>query len=230
MGHDENHNLSNIHFGRSNNNELYCNNKPIYNDKHIELPNISAIADTVQSCLEQPDELKDFDDLFNFQQFGFSNHLYKDIMEDLYKKLNVEISSNDENQNHLTLIKPQFEVPLPPLQPAVFLPTFLEPTPPNLELFDIDNELQSTEMRLVTFFNKINKNNADNEEDEKAKDLEIYIQGAAEILGIMDKVNENDCENEEDETKKESSLSQTQKCMKILHIVGNELIRAKTMQ
>merc|ERR1712129_480081 len=192
-------------------------NTPIYNEQHVELPNIAAI---VQSCLEQPDELKDFDQLFHFEQFGFSNLMYKDVMTDLYKKLNVEISSHDANQNHLTLIKPQFDVPLPPLQPAVFLPTFLEPTPPNLELFDIENELQSTEMRLVNFYNKIHKNQED-EIDEKEKDLEIYIQGAAEILGIMDKVNDNE-ENE--------ILDQTQKCMKILHIVANELMHAKTMR
>eukprot|EP01084_Bolivina_argentea_P269989 458982_1 len=143
-------------------------------------------------------------------------------MDDLYKKLNVEISVNDINQNHLTLIKPQFEVPLPPLQPAVFLPTFLEAAPPNLELFDIDNELQSTQMRLITFFNKIYKNN----KESTNKDLEIYIQGCAEILGIVDKINNNDDSNQ---SEKDQSLNQTQKCMKMLHIVANKLIKAKTM-
>eukprot|EP01084_Bolivina_argentea_P116381 206797_1 len=157
--------------------------------------------------------------LYSILNSSFSNHLYKDVMSELYKKLNVEISNNDENQNHLTLIKPQFEVPLPPLQPAVFLPTFLEPPPPNLELFDIDNQLQSTEMRLVTFFNKIHQNN---DAESRDKDLEIYIQGTAEILGIVDKVNENELE-------KEMTLTQTQKCMKILNIVGNEIIKAKTI-
>jgi len=205
--------------------------KRLYNDKHIEMPNIAAIADTVQSCLEQPPELKDFDHLFDFTQFSFSNHLYKKVMGDLYHKLGVEISSSDENQNHLTLIKPQFEVPLPPLQPAVFLPTFLEPMPPKLELFDIDNELQSTEMRLVTFFNKINS--AKDEAKDVEKDLEIYVQGCAEILGIVDKVNQNSDERKsEDEQERENenqTLTQTQKCMKILHIVASELIDAKTM-
>lgn len=225
---DENDmNLSNIDI-RNNPSNL---NKQIYNDKHIELPNIAAIADTVQSCLEQPAELKDFDQLFNFDQFEFSNHLYKDVISDLYKKLNVEISANDENQNHLTLIKPQFEVPLPPLQPAVFLPTFLEPMPPNLELFDIDDELQSTQTRLVTFYNKINKSLNDDEEydsDDREKDLEIYVQGCGEILGIIDQVNEeNDDSGNTDNDNNE--LTQTQKCMKILNIVANEIIKAKAM-
>ena len=213
-------------------------NKKIYNEKHIEIPNIAAIADVVQSCLEIPEELKPFDELFDFKQFGFSNFLYKDVVCDLYKKLNVEVSSHEEDANNLTLIKPQFQVPLPPLQPAVFLPTFLEPMPPNLELFDIDNELQSTEMRLVTFFNKINGGNARDEssEDSKEKDLEIYVQGCAEILGIVDKVNRNDDQQSTDDTtfsssedRQPSTLTQTQKCMKVLHIVANELINAKTM-
>jgi len=37
----------------------------------------------------------------------------------------------------LSLIPPQFEVPLPPLQPAVFPPYMKDPTPPALELFDL---------------------------------------------------------------------------------------------
>lgn len=229
--HDENDmNLGNMHHHSG------SGKKKIYNEKHIEIPNIAAIADTVQSCLEFPEELKPFDELFNFKQFGFSNWLYKDVVTDLYPKLNVEISPHEEDSNNLTLIKPQFEVPLPPLQPAVFLPTFLEPMPPKLELFDIDNELQSTEMRLVNFFNKINGNKGkdDSTEDSKDKDLEIYVQGCAEILGIVDKVNKNDEQSTDDtytdsDDQPPSTLTQTQKCMKILHIVANELINAKTM-
>ena len=49
----------------------------------------------------------------------------------LYDKLGVK-------KHALTLIHPQFEVPLPPLQPAVFPPAIREPPPPALELFDLD--------------------------------------------------------------------------------------------
>ena len=49
----------------------------------------------------------------------------------LYDKLGVK-------KHALTLIHPQFEAPLPPLQPAVFPPAIKEPPPPALELFDLD--------------------------------------------------------------------------------------------
>lgn len=49
----------------------------------------------------------------------------------LYDKLGVK-------KHALTLIHPQFEAPLPPLQPAVFPPAIREPPPPALELFDLD--------------------------------------------------------------------------------------------
>lgn len=38
---------------------------------------------------------------------------------------------------------PQFETPLPPLQPAVFPPAIREPPPPALELFDLDESFAS---------------------------------------------------------------------------------------
>lgn len=37
----------------------------------------------------------------------------------------------------LRLITPQFETPLPPLQPSVFPPSFRELSNPQLELFDL---------------------------------------------------------------------------------------------
>lgn len=40
----------------------------------------------------------------------------------------------------LPLWRPALEVPFPPLQPAVFPPAFVEPPPPALELFDLDEE------------------------------------------------------------------------------------------
>ncbi|VDM69089.1 unnamed protein product, partial [Strongylus vulgaris] len=73
----------------------------------------------------------------------------------------------------LTLIVPQFEVPLPPLLPAVFPPNFRELPPPKLELFDLDEMFSSQDVRLVQLTNKCEE-----------KDLEFYIREAGEILGI----------------------------------------------
>ena len=55
---------------------------------------------------------------------------------DLYAKLKVK-------KHALTLIAPQFETPLPPLQPAVFPPALTELPPPALELFDLDEQFAS---------------------------------------------------------------------------------------
>lgn len=59
----------------------------------------------------------------------------------LYDKLGVK-------KHALTLIHPQFEAPLPPLQPAVFPPAIREPPPPALELFDLDECFATDHVRM----------------------------------------------------------------------------------
>jgi intraflagellar transport protein 52 len=54
----------------------------------------------------------------------------------------------------LTLIPPQFEVPLPPLQPAVFMPPMRDLPPPALDLFDLDAEFETEKSRLAQLTNK----------------------------------------------------------------------------
>ncbi|XP_028029439.1 intraflagellar transport protein 52 homolog [Bombyx mandarina] len=54
----------------------------------------------------------------------------------------------------LKLIAPQFETPFPPLQLAVFPPTFREPPPPPLELFDLDEAFSSERSQLARLANK----------------------------------------------------------------------------
>ena len=65
----------------------------------------------------------------------------------LYDKLGVK-------KHALTLIQPQFETPMPPLQPAVFPPAFKEPAGPALELFDLDEEFASEHVRLAVLLVK----------------------------------------------------------------------------
>lgn len=61
----------------------------------------------------------------------------------LYDKLGVK-------KHALTLIHPQFEAPLPPLQPAVFPPAIREPPPPALELFDLDESFATDHVSLLS--------------------------------------------------------------------------------
>ena len=64
-----------------------------------------------------------------------------------FKQLNVK-------HEPLTLITPQFETPLPPLQPAVFPPQFRELEPPKLDLFDLDEQFSSEKVRIAQQTNK----------------------------------------------------------------------------
>jgi intraflagellar transport protein 52 len=77
----------------------------------------------------------------------------------------------------LRLIVPQFETPLPPLQPAVFPPSFRELTNPSLELFDLDEAFSSEKARLAQITNKCSE-----------EDLEYYVRECGDILGITAKL------------------------------------------
>ncbi len=84
----------------------------------------------------------------------------------LYETLGVKHES-------LSLIPPQFECPLPPLQPAVFPPSLRELPPPALDQFDLDEHFASEKLRLAQLTNKCLDD-----------DLEYYIKESGEILGI----------------------------------------------
>ncbi len=67
--------------------------------------------------------------------FKIDNHLVPEVF-DLYSKLNLK-------QESLSIIPPQFETPLPPLQLAVFDPIVKDFPNPSLELFDLDEQFAS---------------------------------------------------------------------------------------
>eukprot|EP00434_Breviolum_minutum_P023117 symbB.v1.2.020394.t1/scaffold1715.1/size104970/4 len=79
----------------------------------------------------------------------------------------------------LTLIPPQFETPMPALQPAVFPPCLREAVPPNLDLFDLDEQFASERVRLAQLTNKCTD-----------EDLDFYIRQAGDILGVSQKLGE----------------------------------------
>lgn len=51
----------------------------------------------------------------------------------------------DVVHQHLTLIPPTFETPMPALQAAVFPPSLKELDPPPLDLFDLDEHFANEE-------------------------------------------------------------------------------------
>ncbi|KAF5828565.1 osm-6-like protein [Dunaliella salina] len=131
------------------------------------LPDTASLADKLKGCLQEGDEIsRDWTTLFDNNLFKFDTSLIPEALA-LYEKLHVKKAP-------LTLIPPQFETPLPPLQPAVFPPAIREPPPPALELFDLDDSFASEHNRLAYLTNKCFGD----------ADLEYYIAEAGHILGL----------------------------------------------
>lgn len=129
-------------------------------------PDTSIMAEQTKACLQETDEVpRDITSLFDSALFKFDTILLPKVLR-AYEELDVK-------HDPLTLIQPQFETPLPPLQPAVFPPQFQELAPPPLEMFDLDEQFSSEKGRLAQVTNKY--------EDSQ---LEYYVQECGDILGI----------------------------------------------
>lgn len=138
----------------------------------VELPDIASLAERLRGCLQEPEPIPlNFLDMFDDSLFSFDISQIPEVVM-LYKKMDVKLDP-------LTLIPPQFQVPLPPLEPAVFPPQMRELPHPALELYDLDAEFASTEVRLAQLSNKC---------DDTEDDLEYFVQESGEILGITEKV------------------------------------------
>jgi len=134
------------------------------------VPDTESLAERLRVCLQETEELPvDFTQMFDSTLFKFDTNLIPEAVK-LYERLNVK-------HEPLSLIPPQFEVPLPPLQPAVFMPCLRELPPPALDLFDLDEHLSSEKLRLAQITNKCTD-----------ADLEYFICEAGEILGIADQI------------------------------------------
>lgn len=134
----------------------------------VQIPDIEAIAEHLRPCLQESEELpSDFTQMFDNKLFKYDTNLIPAAVE-LYDKVNVK-------HEPLTLIKPTFEVPLPPLQPAVWMPCLRELPPPALDLFDLDEDFASEKLRLAQLTNKCTD-----------ADLEYFVREAGEILGVSE--------------------------------------------
>uniref|UniRef100_A0A3Q1HNZ1 Uncharacterized protein n=1 Tax=Anabas testudineus TaxID=64144 RepID=A0A3Q1HNZ1_ANATE len=111
------------------------------------LPDTGCLSEQLRVCLQEGDENpKDFTSLFDMSLFNLSTDTLPQVIS-AYKQLNVK----DEP---LQLIAPQFETPLPQLQPAVFPPALSDLPPPMLDLFDLDEMFSSEKVRLAQLTNK----------------------------------------------------------------------------
>ncbi|XP_064485249.1 intraflagellar transport protein 52 homolog isoform X2 [Ornithodoros turicata] len=151
-------------------NELNLNTvdaaNPEISDYHM-IPAIGLLADSPLSCLQESDELPtNHAELFDTKLFALDNSVLPEVI-DAYQKLNMK-------HEPLRLITPQFETPLPPLQPAVFPPAFRELGRPKLELFDLDEAFSSEGQRLAQLANKCTDD----------ADLEYFVCECGDVLGV----------------------------------------------
>ncbi|XP_070600887.1 intraflagellar transport protein 52 homolog isoform X2 [Erythrolamprus reginae] len=134
------------------------------------LPDIATLSERLRVCLQEGDENpRDFTTLFDMSIYQLDTTALPKIIKS-YEQLNVKYES-------LQLIQPQFETPLPALQPAVFPPAFRELPPPNLDLFDLDETFSSEKARLAQITNKCTED-----------DLEFYVRKCGDILGVTNKL------------------------------------------
>ncbi|KAF0981740.1 hypothetical protein FDP41_012397 [Naegleria fowleri] len=138
---------------------------PEVNDYQF-LPDSKSISEKVKSCLQESEELPiDFNELFVDKMFKFDTDLVPDAIN-LYAQLGVK-------HTPLTFIPPAFETPLPSLKPAVYPPSLREFAPPEIDLFDLDEQFASEDVRLAQLTNRCTD-----------EDAEYFIQKAGEIVGV----------------------------------------------
>uniref|UniRef100_A0A8C9VX97 Intraflagellar transport 52 homolog (Chlamydomonas) n=1 Tax=Scleropages formosus TaxID=113540 RepID=A0A8C9VX97_SCLFO len=134
------------------------------------LPDTGCLSERLRVCLQEGDESpRDFTSLFDMSLLKLSNSSLPHVISS-YKQLNVK-------HEPLQLIQPQFETPLPALQPAVFQPAFRDLPPPMLDLFDLDETFSSEKVRLAQLSNKCTDD-----------DLEFYVRKCGDILGVTGKL------------------------------------------
>ncbi|KAF8564175.1 Intraflagellar transport protein [Paragonimus westermani] len=139
-------------------------------ETYHQVPDITSLANSLKSCLQESDEIpQNIAELFDQSLFNMDLSLVPHALN-AYEKLQVK-------HEPLSLITPQFETPLPPIQPAVFPPNFREPGPPALELFDLEEQFSTPKARLAQVTNKCTED-----------DLEYFVRECGDILGVSRKI------------------------------------------
>lgn len=138
-------------------------------DYHF-IPHTAKLAENPKTCLQEGEEVpRDFTTLFD----QTLHQLDTDVIPDAVRAFD-ELGVAHEP---LQLITPQFETPLPPLNPAVFPPTFREVEPPALDLFDLDDQFSNERVRLNQLTNKCTDD-----------DLEYFLRECGNILGVSQRL------------------------------------------
>ncbi|EAT45586.1 AAEL003132-PA [Aedes aegypti] len=156
-----------------------------FNDLEINdyaiIPDTIYLAEQPKICLMDSldyDIPADFKKLFDMGLHSINNDLLRDVIN-TYEKLDVQYEP-------LKIIKPQFEIPLPPLQLAVFQPIFSDLSAPPLELFDLDEAFSSEKAQITQLTNKCLSPalEGNNRRAVDEKELGYFIQECGRILKV----------------------------------------------
>ncbi|CAF1065480.1 unnamed protein product [Didymodactylos carnosus] len=135
-----------------------------------QTPDLIAMSEMLKCSLHDVEELpKDVRKLLDHQLFNLDLSLVPKMIRS-YEDLQVK-------HEPVSLIKPQFEIPMPPLKPAVYPPLFHDVDPPALELFDLEDYFASETSRLNQLANKCNE-----------QDLEFFVKEFGNIAGISSRI------------------------------------------
>lgn len=155
-----------------------------FNDVEIHdyttIPDIIYLADQPKTCLVESfdcDIPADFKKLFDMQLYSINNDRLHEVVG-MYEKLGIEYEN-------LKIIKPAFELPLPPIQLAVFPPIFSDLPPPPVELFDLDEAFSSEKSQITQLTNKcFQHSESKGFRSIDQKELEYFIRECGRILSI----------------------------------------------
>ncbi|XP_014215048.1 intraflagellar transport protein 52 homolog [Copidosoma floridanum] len=139
------------------------------------VPDITQQADKPRVCTQDLDSVdipREYTKLFEYDLYSINLDMVPESLK-AYDELNVK-------HEPLSLIAPNFETPLPPVQPSVFPPTFQELPPPALELYDLDEAFSSNYLKLSQLTNKyVTDTDATSE-----RELDYYIREFGAIMLI----------------------------------------------
>lgn len=142
---------------------------PEINDYH-QIPDTLSLSDRLRVCLQEGEEIPtDFTQCFHEDLYNLDTGMLPATLR-TFNELKVKHET-------LSLITPQFETPLPPLEPSVFPPQFRELPGPALDLFDLDESFSSERARMAQLTNKCTD-----------EDLEYYVRECGDILGVLNKL------------------------------------------
>lgn len=106
------------------------------------VPSIASLANRLKVCVQEESPLpQDLMSLYDDKQFGFDTSYIPEVLT-LYEALNIP-------HKPLTLIKPEFEKPIPQLRLATFKPRMRDLPPPALDLYDLDEDFADNATRLT---------------------------------------------------------------------------------